>query len=169
MGDDDLSGILEVDGFRFRKAESADLVSISTLLVSVFTGEQEIPAELIGLSDAAQPQTWCVECGGKIVGTVSLWFENSEAHIGRFAIGCQYRGRHLGTRLLQFALDDIFSQGIDELRLEARAETERIVKRLGGKVVGDPFSFYVGTVTPMIITTSGYTSSDSIQSQQTQL
>ena len=61
------------------------------------------------------------------------------------------RGCHLGTMLLQSAVREIFSSGIEEIYCEARDTTVHIVEKLGGKITGDPVPFYDGNVTPMIL------------------
>ena len=71
--------------------------------------------------------------------------------MGRFAVTPENRGCHLGTMLLQSAVREIFSSGIEEIYCEARDTTVHIVEKLGGKITGDPVPFYDGNVTPMIL------------------
>ena len=141
----------------FRKASKADLEQIMALVTETFSGEQNIPIELIPIPDEMCPQWWCIEENGNMIGSLALYRDCNEWHMGRFAISPDKRGEHLGTQLLISAIQDIFSSGIEEIYCEARDTTVHIVEKLGGKITGDPVPFYDGNVTPMIIKKHCYT------------
>ena len=135
----------------FRRASEADMDQIMALVTETFSGEQRIPLELIPIPEELSPQWWCAEIDGKIIGSIALYKDHNEWHMGRFAVSPENRGCHLGTMLLQSAVREIFSSGIEEIYCEARDTTVHIVEKLGGKITGDPVPFYDGNVTPMIL------------------
>jgi ribosomal protein S18 acetylase RimI-like enzyme len=135
----------------FRKAKDQDMNGIMELQVDVFEGEQGIPASMIPLPAEYSPQWWCAILGTTIVGAVVAWEQNGQIHWGRFAIDENYRGLHIGTRLAEYSIKDLFSQGIQEINMEAREITVKIICDMGGKITGNPMLFYNSTVTPMVL------------------
>ena len=138
-----------------RKATSLDLKEILQLQVDVFNAEQKIPASMIPLPAENSPRWWCALMDTTIVGAVAAWEYNSQVHWGRFVIMHSYRGLHIGTRLARFSLDDLFSQEIQEIYMDARDTTVKIICSMGGKIIGQPTEFY-GTVTPVVISKKDY-------------
>ena len=122
-----------MESMTFRRASEADMDQIMALVTETFSGEQRIPLELIPIPEELSPQWWCAKDNGKVIGSIAL-------------CGC-----HVGTMLLQSAVREIFSSGIEEIYCEARDTTVHIVEKLGGKITGDPVPFYDGNVTPMIL------------------
>lgn len=139
-----------------RKAHASDMGEIMDLVDVIFEREQDIPRELSPIPEHQQPQWWCAEMNRKIVGTAALYKDNGIWHMGRIAVSGELRGQHIATKLLCFALEDIFSQNIDEVHLEARDITVHIMQNLGAKVIGEPVPFYKGTVTPIILKKSDF-------------
>lgn len=139
-----------------KKAAASDLKDILQLQQDIFTQEQKIPASMIPLPAQSAPQWWCALMNGFIVGAVAAWKQEDQMHWGRFAVMPAYRGLHIGTRLARFSLDDLFARQIEEIHMEAREATVKIICDLGGKVVGTPTAFYVGTVTPVVLSRKDY-------------
>lgn len=139
-----------------RRGTAADQEQILALLARIFEGEQGIPRTLNVIPEDHCPQWWCAEEDGQIVGSVALFREGAEWHMGRFVIDPALRGRHLGTRLLEAALHDVFQQDIDVVSMEVRDTTAHILKQFGAEVTGAPFPFYRGQVTPMRLTKAAY-------------
>ena len=140
-----------MDNLILRKAGLKDMEDIMQLQIDVFEGEQRIPSELIPLPEDKSPRWWCALIGTTLVGAVAAWNENSQIHWGRFATRQNYRGLHIGTKLAQYSLEDLFSQQIEEIYMDARDATVKIICNMGGKIVGKPIEFYDGTVTPIIL------------------
>lgn len=134
-----------------RKASAIDMEDIMALLTDVFAGEQGIPAELIPLQEELCPRWWCALQDDAVAGAASAWLENGQIHWGRFAVNPACRGLHIGTRLAKFSLEDLFSQGITQVHMEARDATVKIIRSMGGIITGTPVKFYEGSVTPMIL------------------
>ncbi|MGC4020202.1 MAG: GNAT family N-acetyltransferase [Muricomes sp.] len=139
-----------------RKATIEDMDDIMQLQIDIFHGEQRIPSEDISRFAEKSPQCWCALLDGKIVGAAAAWEEGGQVHWGRFVINPNFRGLHIGTKLAEFSLKDLFSQQITEVYMEAREVTAKIVSKMGGKIVGEPVSFYEGTVTPIILHKSDF-------------
>jgi len=140
----------------YRRAYEKEIPLIISIQTEVFCGEQGIPEELIDVFMEKEPVCWCAEYNGKIIGTVSSWIEDGVTHWGRFVVLPEYRRRHIGTNLARFTFDDIFSQGIDSIYMEARETTVSIVCSMGGVVTGETVEFFEGTVTPVILEKKNY-------------
>jgi len=139
-----------------RKATDSDMLDIIQIQLDVFNGEQRIPSALIPLPAENFPQWWCALLGAEMVGEVGAWTENNQVHWGRFAIRRNYRGLHIGTKLARYSIEDLFSQGIEEIHMDAREITVKIVCKMGGKTIGEPSNFYDGTVTPVVLYQKDY-------------
>ncbi len=121
------------------------------LLKEVFTGEQNIPAELHDINEDLKPVWWYARIDTEMVGVAAGWIEKDQWHWGRFAVDKKLRGMGIGKKLAVFTLGEIFSLGADKIYIEARDITVGILKKLGGKVVGEPVDFFGDSVTPMIL------------------
>ena len=86
-----------MDNTVIRKAFDQDMKGIMELIISVFNGEQAIPPELIPIPDELTPHWWCADEGGEITGSIALYQEHGEWHIGRFAVSPNRRGASLGS------------------------------------------------------------------------
>lgn len=139
-----------------RKATNQDMNDIMKLQVNVFSGEQKIPENMIEVIGEDAVQWWCVTINSSLVGSVAAWKEDNQIHWGRYAVNSDYRGRHIGTALAKYSLEDLFSQGIKEVYMEARVAAVKIICSMGGKVIGEPVPFYEGTITPVLIREEDY-------------
>lgn len=134
-----------------RRAGGDELPQIIAMQTEIFCGEQEIPAELIGAFLSERPVCWVAEQDGRIVASVSAWEEKDGVHLGRFVVLPPLRGRRIGTRLLGHALRELFDGGVECIRAEARDSAARMLRAVGGRDTGEPFPFYRGSVTPMLL------------------
>ena len=134
-----------------RKAVAAEMAEIIQFETTVFTGEQGIPSDMIVLPPERKPQWWCAADGKRVIGTVASFEEDGKMHMGRFAVRPDCRGQRIGPRLVRYAMEDLFAQGVVEIHMEARDVTVKILCELGGEITGKPFAFYRGMVTLMIM------------------
>ncbi|MBQ6621354.1 MAG: GNAT family N-acetyltransferase [Mogibacterium sp.] len=143
---------------KFRKATAADMEGIMQLVCDIFDFEQGIPREMNAIGPERAPQWWCAtdEETGEVIGAVASYEAEGKTHLGRFVIRPDHRGAHLGTKLMRFAIEDLFAQGREILYTESRPQTVRILQRLGGKITGEPFEFFEGTCTPIDIRREDY-------------
>jgi len=124
---------------------------IDSLIRDTFSGEQNIPPQLIPLSADIQQQWWLARSGEYVLGAVAAWKQEGEWHWGRFVVDNRFRGLGIGKALARYSLSQIL-QETNELYIEARDTTANIVKELGGEVLGNKFDFYGMPVTPMRLT-----------------
>lgn len=121
------------------------------LLREVFTNEQNIPVELHNIEEDLKPVWWCAKIDSEIVGIAAGWIEKDGWHWGRFAVNKRLRGLGIGKKLAIFSLNEIFNLGAEKISVEARDITVDLLKKLGGKVAGEPINFYGDFVTPIIL------------------
>ncbi|SNT26867.1 Acetyltransferase (GNAT) domain-containing protein [Ekhidna lutea] len=141
------------------KLDKSLLPQAYTFLELVFTKEQHIPKELIPLPFDEQ-FWWCVRSEG-IVGTVAAWKDGKEWHWGRLAVGSNQRGHGLGKKLAVQSFSDLFQTGVEEIVIDARDITVKLLLSLGAKVTGSTSEFYSIPITPMILTKEGFEKSQS--------
>lgn len=139
-----------------RRAEAADMRPIMELVDEVFWKEQGIPRSLNPIPPEKRPQWWCVREGAEIVGTLAAYWEDGACRLGRLTVAPLRRRRRLGEGLLRFALGDLFAQDVPQISMEARPVTVGILQKLGAEAVGEPFPFYRGTVTPLLLTREAF-------------
>ena len=142
--------------FTIQKAAPAHQEAILALLTAAFTEEQGIPAQLIPLPPERGPQWWCAFSGREVVGVAAAWQEGKEIHWGRFAVRRDCRRKGIGMCLIRRSMEDLFAQGIEEARMEARETTAAMICSLGGAIAGQPVPFYKGTVTPVLLRRQDY-------------
>lgn len=139
-----------------RRASDADIDAVLAFAAQIFADEQDIPKELNFIPADKQPQWWCMEQDGELVGTAAIYREGGQWHMGRITVARRLRGQHRGTFLLKRVLDDVFAQDVDNIFLEARDTTVHILTGFGAEIAGEPFAFYCGNVTPMILTRTAF-------------
>lgn len=139
-----------------RKAAPSDLSAIVAMQNAAFHGEQGIPEDSVENFSKKEPLCWCAFLGAEMVGTVAAWQEEGRTHVGRFVVDPAHRGHHIGKRLICAAFEDLFAEGAEELYMEARAVTVKLVESIGGKAVGETVPFFGGTITPMTLAWEDY-------------
>lgn len=142
-----------------RRAAEADLDSVLLLAQNIFESEQGIPRTLTDIPAEKSPCWWCAEAHGRIVATVVAYVENGIWHMGRLTVAEDLRGQQTATRLLRFALQDLFSGGVEELQMEARLTAVHILLKFGAEITGPAVPFYKGTITPLRLTKNSFFSS----------
>lgn len=140
----------------YRKAEEKDLPAILAMQADIFSNEQGIPRELVDAFMGNEPKCWCAELDGMLVGAAASWKEAGVTHWGRFVVLPEFRGHHIGTALVRKSFEDLFESGVEEIYMEARDLTVKIVCGMGGVVVGPSVPFYVGNVTPVLLKKNVY-------------
>ena len=147
-----------MDNLIFRQATGDQISHILAMQRDIFSGEQGIPGDLIDAFLKNNPILWCAEseADGKIYAATAAWKENNEIHWGRFVVLPSARGKHIGTELARASFEDLFTMGAEKIYMEARDSTVRIVCGMGGKITGEPYEFYKGTVTPVVLERKDY-------------
>ena len=62
---------------------------------------------------------------GAVAGYVAAWFIADEGEIANLAVGPQFRGKHLGSFLLDAAVSAARTRGVSSIYLEVRDSNER--------------------------------------------
>ena len=69
-----------------RRASDADMDAVLAFAAQIFADEQDIPKELNFIPADKQPQWWCMEQDGELVGTAAIYREGGQWHMGRIAV-----------------------------------------------------------------------------------
>lgn len=129
--------------------------AVYPLIEKIFHKEQNIPKDLIPLAYRKQ-RWWCIEENNKILGVVAIWKKGSQWHWGRLAVHQDHRGLGLGKKLIKKSLDDLFQMGIDNVKIDARALTVKMILQKGGEITGEKDDFFGMSITPMKINKKSY-------------
>ena len=140
----------------YRRANENEYPQIIAMQSHVFHLEQGIPEDDVVQFLERNPICWCAEQNGEICGTAIAWMEHGIMHWGRFVVIPSMRGQHIGPALARYSFEDLFSQGVDEIHMTARDTTVKIVCDMGGKITGEPYPFYNGNVTPVVLKRENY-------------
>ena len=75
----------------------------------------------------------------KPVATCRYFKEGEIYHIGRVAIIKEYRGQHLGNKIMQIAENEIKKDGGKQIEVSAQVRVSDFYKKLGYKQTGDTY------------------------------
>jgi len=78
-------------------------------------------AGLLGRADA---DLWVGTVDGSLVGYAVVWYMLGEAELGNLAVSPEWRGRGIGGRLLEFAVEKARERGTRRIYLEVRMSNE---------------------------------------------
>ncbi len=121
---------------------------VQKLLLHIFSQEQQIPQELLAIPEKYASKWWIARSGEYLLGAAACWQENEQCHWGRFAVDPAYRKLGIGKKLALISLQEIFCEN-NEVIIDARDTTVKIISQLGGEVTGETYDFYGMPVTPM--------------------
>lgn len=111
--------------------------AIRAVRTKVFVEEQSVPETLEwdGLDESSR-HVMAVAADGTPIGTGRLL---RDGYIGRMAVIEEWRGRGVGSALLELLLEIAGSMGFDEVRLHAQTHAVGFYARQGFKVEGEEF------------------------------
>lgn len=72
----------------------------------------------------------------KPIATCRYFSQNEIYHIGRVAIVKEYRGKHLGNKIMQIAELEIKKEGGKKIEVSAQVRVKEFYRKLGYKEVG---------------------------------
>ena len=73
----------------------------------------------------------------KPIATCRYFLENGTYHVGRVAIIKEYRGKHLGNKIMLIAEDYIKKDGGQTIEVSAQVRVSEFYKKLGYNKIGD--------------------------------
>ncbi len=82
---------------------------------------------------------------GKIVGYIGLWYIIDEAHINNVAVHKEFRGKQIGSALMEYMIENCKKDSIKSITLEVRASNEvaqNLYKKYGFKPGGIRKEYY---------------------------
>ncbi len=95
-------------------------------------GWNQTPADWERFLRASPEGCFVAESEGQVTGTVTtIVYENRFAWIGMVLVDAAYRGRGVGTRLLEKAVEYLDSQSVPTLKLDATPQGRAIYEKLG--------------------------------------
>jgi ribosomal-protein-alanine N-acetyltransferase len=135
-GDQDLSGVLEVEAESFTNPWTRDMYTW----------------ELQNRSVCHVYVLRAPECA--VAGFCAFWLVFDEIHINNVAVRPAYRGRGLGTALMRHVLAEARRLGARRATLEVRSSNQgarRLYERLGFRVAGTRRAYYSHPVEDALI------------------
>ena len=76
--------------------------------------------------------------GDDPVGVARCWFDGGW-HVGRVGVLREFRGRHIGVKIMQAVMEHIASLGGTEIHLHSQVERQGFYEGLGFEVCGDVY------------------------------
>ena len=130
-----------MSGFSVRTVSwSAAADQLSTVRRSVFIEEQQVPEEMEwDGEDERAIHVLASDDHGNPIGTGRLLIHGVRGHIGRMAVDNKWRGRKVGSAILQQLMDTARERGCSELFLNAQTYAIPFYEPFGFRSEGDEF------------------------------
>jgi [ribosomal protein S18]-alanine N-acetyltransferase len=136
-----------------RRMRPADLESVFRIEEDTFTMAWR-PGTFRGLLGRNDAELLVAEIEGEVVGYSVCWIAGDQAELGNLAVAEAARGRGLGRRLLEAAVDGMRERGAAEIFLEVRASNlgaQRMYRAHGFEEVGRRARYYTQPVEDALI------------------
>ena len=135
---------MNIDGLRIRMMELADVERISELEEETFSmpWSRDAFKEMIEKEDA---RYYVAELKGQVVGGCGVLLVAGEGNITNVVIDKNVRNLGIGTKLLQFMIEDGYMNGLNAFTLEVRvsnAAAIHVYKKMGFFSEGIRPNFY---------------------------
>lgn len=135
---------MNTDGLHIREMETSDIERISQLEEETFSmpWSRDAFKEMIEKEDA---RYYVAELDGKVVGGCGLLLVAGEGNITNVVIDKNVRNLGIGTKLLQFMIEDGYLNGLNAFTLEVRVSNSaaiHVYKKLGFFSEGIRPNFY---------------------------
>lgn len=116
---------------------ASDAEQLKPLRLQVFVAEQGVPEdEEFDADDPRSQHFMARDAEGTVVGVARL---TPDGRIGRMAVDAEWRGRGVGSALLQSAIDAAAARGLSEVRLSAQTHALEFYARHGFEASGEVF------------------------------
>lgn len=128
-----------------RRMTLQDIDSVMTVEKKSFTTPWSRQAFMTELVDNQFARYIVLDYSGRVIGYAGLWMIVDEGHVTNIAIDPDFRGNHLGERLLLALVSMCTAQGGSRMTLEVRVSNEiakRLYQKLGFEGVGVRKGYY---------------------------
>ncbi len=120
-------------------ADFTDMPAVFALRCEVFVGEQNVPRELELDDEDSHAIHVAGSSDGRVVACGRIIINGDDAHIGRVAVKCEYRGKGIGAELMRFIVATCRERGCTKIWLNSQVSAVGFYKTLGFCEVGELF------------------------------
>ncbi len=117
-----------------------EITKAFAIRMRVFVKEQGVPAEIELDADDQRATHLLASVGPRAVGTARVVEQPGSAKIGRMAVLKTYRGRGVGKKLLQRAIEAAKKRGVRKIYLHAQVPVIEFYESMGFRCVGPVFN-----------------------------
>jgi predicted GNAT family N-acyltransferase len=122
-----------------RLASQKEIAKAFAIRMRVFVKEQGVPAEIELDSDDDRATHFLAYIGSRAVGTARVVRHHGSAKIGRMAVLKSYRGRGIGKKLLERAMEAAKKWGARKIYLHAQVAVIGFYESMGFRCTGPIF------------------------------
>lgn len=122
-----------------RPITESEFEQAMAIRIRVFVEEQHVPIQEERDHLDATAQHFGAFVYGQMVGTGRIVSLDKQAKLGRIAVLPEYRGRHIGFKLVEHMVQWARNKGFREAVLGAQVQAIGFYERLGFKAEGDVF------------------------------
>lgn len=142
-----------VAGFTIRKMRVADLASVMEIELATFTMPWS-ESTFRGLLRRTDSDLFIAEKNDRVIGYAVFWSVIDQGELGNVAVSPLYRGRGIGTRLVDAVLVRALEKGVRDVFLEVRKSNfgaQRLYKEFGFFEVGKRRNYYLEPLEDAIV------------------
>ncbi len=132
-------------GLEIRRMRSADLPQVMLIELATFTMPWS-EATFRGLLRRRDSELLVAEIRGEIAGYAVFWAVLDQGELGNVAVDESYRGKGIGSQLIQAVLNNAEERGVREIFLEVRRSNtgaQDLYKSFGFLEVGRRKNYYL--------------------------
>lgn len=140
-------------GLLIRRMRSLDLQRVMQIELATFTMPWS-EATFRGLLRRSDSDLLVAEVSGAVAGYSVFWAVTDQGELGNVAVAEEYRGRRIGTRLVEAVLELAAERGVREIFLEVRksnANAQNLYKAFGFSEVGKRKNYYLEPVEDALV------------------
>jgi [ribosomal protein S18]-alanine N-acetyltransferase len=139
--------------FVIRKMRTIDLPRIMQIELATFTMPWS-ESTFRGLLRRTDSDLFVAEMGSTVAGYAVCWSVTDQGELGNVAVDKLYRGRGIGTKLVESVVERAAERGVRELFLEVRksnAGAQNLYKAFGFFEVGKRKNYYLEPVEDAVV------------------
>ena len=136
---------MSVTNITTRYMEESDLDSIMDIESQAFSPPWSRKAFLLEITNNLLAKYIVAEIDGHIVGYGGVWIIVDEGHITNIAVGQKYRGKGIGSKLLEGLIQICRDRNVTAMTLEVRESNkvaQNLYKKYGFKEYGTRKGYY---------------------------